>query len=45
MIEQVQQRGIKLIQGIKNLCYENRLIKLELTTLNDSGVRGDLIDV
>jgi hypothetical protein len=33
MIEQVQQRATKLIPAIRNLSYENRLRKLELTTL------------
>jgi ribonucleases P/MRP protein subunit RPP40 len=35
MIEQVQQRATKLIPAIRNLSYENRLSKLELTNLKD----------
>ena len=38
MIEQVQQRATKLI---RNLSYENRLRKLELTTFKDRRLRGD----
>ncbi len=46
MIEQVQQRASKLIPPvIINLIYENRLRKLELTTLKDRRLRGDLIQM
>ena len=45
MIEQVQQRATKLIPAIRNLSYENRLRKLELTTLKDRRLRGDLIQM
>jgi hypothetical protein len=38
MIEHVQQRATKLI---RNLSYENRLRKLELTTFKDRRLRGD----
>jgi len=45
MIEQVQQRATKLTPAIRNLSYENRLRKLELTTLKDRRLRGDLIQM
>ena len=45
MIEQVQQRAKKLIPAIRTLSYENRLRKLELTTLKDGRLRGDLIQM
>jgi len=35
MIEQVQRQATKLIPAIRNLSFENRLRKLELTTLKD----------
>jgi ribonucleases P/MRP protein subunit RPP40 len=45
MIEQVQQQATKLIPAIRNLSYENRLRKLELTILKDRRLRGDLIQM
>jgi ribonucleases P/MRP protein subunit RPP40 len=45
MIEQVKQRATKLMPAIRNLSYENRLRKLELTTLKDRRLRGDLIQM
>jgi len=45
MIEQVQHRATKLIPAIRNLNYENRLRKLESTTLKDRRLRGDLIQM
>jgi len=35
MIRQVQQQATKLKPAIRNLSHENRLRKLELTTLKD----------
>jgi hypothetical protein len=35
----------KLIPAIRNLSYENRLRKLEPTTLKDRRLRGDLIQM
>ena len=43
MIEQVQKRATKIILAIRNLNYENRRRKLELTTLKDRRLRGNLI--
>jgi hypothetical protein len=45
MIEQVQQRATKLIPAIRSPSNENRLRKLELTTLKDGRLRGDLIQM
>jgi hypothetical protein len=44
MIEQVQRQTTKLIPAIRNLSYENRLRKLELTTLKDRILRGDMMN-
>ena len=43
-IERVQQRATKMIKNCKNLSYEDRLRKTELTTLEDRRTRGDLIE-
>jgi ribonucleases P/MRP protein subunit RPP40 len=44
-IERVQHRATKMIKEIKNLSYEERLVKTNLTTLDDRRTRGDLIEV
>src|SRR6218665_334478 len=38
------QRAIKMIQGYKDLSYEERLIRCGLTTLEKRRSRGDLIE-
>ena len=45
MIERVQERGTKLVDGFKNLSYEERLRKLNLTTLAFRRLRGDMIEL
>jgi ribonuclease P/MRP protein subunit RPP40 len=45
MIEQAQQRAEKVIPAIRNLSYENKLRKLEIITLKDRRLRGDLIQM
>ena len=44
-IEKVQHRATKMIEGYKNLKYEDRLTKTDLTTLEERRTRGDLIEV
>ena len=47
ILEKIQRRATKLIPGIANLSYEEKLRELKLTTLRlgDRGTRGDLIKV
>ncbi len=43
LIEKVQRRATKLVPCLKNLSYQERLAKLNLTTLEERRTRGDLI--
>ena len=45
MIEGVQRRATKLVQGIEHWKYENRLAYLRLPGLDMRRVRCDLIDI
>ena len=45
MLERVQKRATKLIEGYKNIDYNDRLEKTGLTTLENRRIRGDLIQV
>ena len=45
LLEGVQRRALKLINGFKYISYEQRLDKTGLTTLEERRVRGDLIEV
>ena len=45
MIERVQRRATKLISGLKDLSYADRLKKLGIPTLAYRRLRGDMINV
>ena len=45
LLESVQERATKLVDGIKNLDYTERLKKLDLPTLQHRRQRGDMIQV
>ena len=45
LIEGVQHRATKIIDGLQNMSNEQRLTSLGLTTLETRRIRGDLIDV
>ena len=44
-LEAVQRRMTKMIQGLKNLSYEERLKRLNLHSLERRRARGDMIEV
>ena len=44
LLERVQRRATKMIDGYRQLSYEERLRKRGLTTLVEIRVRGDLIE-
>ncbi len=45
IIEKVQRRATKTVEGLRNLSYEQRLKRLNLTTLAYRRHRGDMIEV
>ena len=44
-METVQRRMIKMIQGLRNLSYKDRLKRLNLHSLERRKTRGDMIEV
>ena len=45
VLEKIQQRATKIVPSLKNLCYAERLAKLNLTSLEIRRNRGDLIQL
>jgi hypothetical protein len=45
MIENIQRRATKLIPGLSNLSYEDRIRRLKLPSLSYRRSRGDMIEV
>ena len=45
LIENVQKRATKYVDGLKDLDYQTRLRKLDLPTLKYRRARGDMIDI
>jgi ribonucleases P/MRP protein subunit RPP40 len=45
LLEQVQHRATKMIPQLSHLSYEDRLKRLNLTTLEQRRERGDLIEM
>ncbi len=45
MLEKIQRRATKLIPGLRDLSYEERLKDCGLTTLDRRRLRGDQIEV
>ena len=44
LLERVQRRATKIVPELRNLTYEERLQRLNLTTLEERRIRGDMIE-
>ena len=44
LLEKVQRRATKIVPELKNLSYDERLRSLNLTTLKERRIRGDMIE-
>ena len=45
MLEKIQRRATKLIPGLRDLRYEQRLKECGLTTLETRALRGDIENI
>ena len=45
MLEKVQIRAVNMVHGLHGLTYEEKLKALNLSTLSDRRLRGDMIQV
>ena len=45
LLERIQRRATKIVPGLSDLSYEERLKKLKLYPLEDRRMRGDMITV
>jgi hypothetical protein len=44
LLESVQRRATKMVTGFSDLCYQERLRRMKLTTLEERRARGDRIE-
>ena len=44
MLEKIQRRATKMVYGLNDLTYEQRLRRLGIATLETGRLRGDLIE-
>ena len=45
LLEQVEIRAVKIVEGLKSVSYEKKLKEISLTSLQDRRMRGDMIQV
>ena len=45
MLEQVQQRAVNMVVGLKSNSYEGKYKELNITSLHERRMRGDMIQV